>query len=198
MADSKNKTSKPKNNKVIDMEEATKEVVKKKRGSKSASVEKTTTASRNEIKEILSNSLYWYKREIVKSDEECAERLNEFFQRVAETGEIPTVEKMCLALGTVRQTVYDWEQGTQGSVRSVMIKKAKEILASLDAELVSRGKIPQVTYIFRAKNFFGMKDQQEHVITPNNPLGDTSNPEEIAQKYKAALPESVVEGEIKK
>jgi hypothetical protein len=196
MAKNKNKTSKQKNNKVIDVEEATKEVVKKKRGSKSASVEKTTTASRNEIKEILSNSLYWYKREIVKSDEECAERLNEFFQRVAETGEIPTVEKMCLALGTVRQTVYDWEQGTQGSVRSVMIKKAKEILASLDAELVSRGKIPQVTYIFRAKNFFGMKDQQEHVITPNNPLGDTSNPEELAQKYKAALPESFVEGEV--
>ena len=163
------------------------QIVKAKRGSKSASVEKTTTASRNEIKEILSNSLYWYKREIVKSDEECAERLNEFFQRVAETGEIPTVEKMCLALGTVRQTVYDWEQGTQGSVRSVMIKKAKEILASLDAELVSRGKIPQVTYIFRAKNFFGLSDKQEFVLTPNSPLGEAENPATIQGKYTALL-----------
>lgn len=170
-----------------DLMEAGEQVVKK-RGSKSASIEKTTTASRDEIKEILKNSLYWYKREIVKSDEECAERLNEYFARLAETGEIPTVEKMCLALGTVRQTVYDWEQGTQGNVRSVMIKKAKEILASLDAELVSRGKIPQITYIFRAKNFFGMQDKQEYVLTPNNPLGDGTDPATMAQKYQDKLP----------
>ena len=62
--------------------------------------------------------------------------------------------------------------------------------------MVTEGKINPVVYIFRAKNFFGMKDQQEHVITPNNPLGDTTNPEELAQKYKAALPESFVEGEV--
>lgn len=143
------------------------QIVKSKRGSKSASIEKTTTATKDEIKRILSNSLYWYKRDIVKTDEECAERLNEYFARLVETGEIPTVEKMCLALGTVRSTVWGWEHGELGATRSNMIKKAKEILASLDAELVSSGKIPQITYIFRAKNFFGMQDKQEYVLTPN-------------------------------
>ena len=64
-----------------------------------------------------------------------------------------------------------------------MIKKAKEILAGIDAKLVSQGKIPQVTYIFRAKNFFGMKDQSEVVLTPNNPLGDQRTPEELQQQY---------------
>ena len=54
-----------------------------------------------------------------------------------------------------------------------MVKKAKEILAGIDAKLVSQGKIPQVTYIFRAKNFFGMRDQQEVVLTPNNPPSAT-------------------------
>ena len=172
------------------------EQVVKKRGSKSASIEKTTTATKDEIKQILNNSLYWYKREIVKSDEECAERLNEFFMRLAETGEIPTVEKMCLALGTVRQTVYDWEQGTQGSARAVMIKKAKEILASLDAELVSRGKIPQITYIFRAKNFFQMSDKQEFTLVAGNPLGSDADPATVADKYKTALPGvTIVEGD---
>ena len=171
------------------------EQVVKKRGSKSASIEKTTTATKDEIKQILKNSLYWYNREIVKTDEECAERLNEYFARLAETGEIPTVEKMCLALGTVRQTVYDWEQGTQGSARSVMIKKAKEILASLDAELVSRGKIPQITYIFRAKNFFQMSDKQEFTLIPGNPLGESGDPATMAQKYQSALPETTILGE---
>ena len=160
-----------------------------KRGSKSASVEATTTATNEEVKKIMSNVLYWYNRQIVKSDEECAERLNEFFQRMNETGEIPTVEKMCLALGTVRQVVWQWENG-QGcsAARADMIKRAKEILAGLDAELVSSGKIPQVTYIFRAKNFFGMRDQTDLVVTPNNPLGDQQNAQEIAQKY-AELPQ---------
>lgn len=186
---------KPKEVEGDNIEQAGEQIVQSKRGSKSASIEKTTTASRDEIKEILKNSLYWYKREIVKSDDECAERLNEFFSRLAETGEIPTVEKMCLALGTVRQTVYDWEQGTQGSARAVMIKKAKEILASLDAELVSRGKIPQITYIFRAKNFFQMSDKQEFTLIPGNPLGESGDPATMAQKYQKALPGAAIEAE---
>jgi hypothetical protein len=162
---------------------------KPKKGSKSASVEANNTATNQDISRILKNSLYWFNREIVKSDKECADRLNEFFNRVAHTGEIPTVEKMCLALGTVRQTVHDWEHNcTQGRARSDMIKKAKEILAAMDAEMVSEGKIPQVTYIFRAKNFFGMQDQQEVVLTPNNKLGDEVNKEEIINKYKKSLP----------
>ena len=50
-----------------------------------------------------------------------------------------------------------------------MIKKAKQILAGIDAKLVSQGKIPQITYIFRAKNFFGMTDKQEVVLQNRRP-----------------------------
>ena len=157
----------------------------KKRGAKSASIEATTNATSEDIKEITSNILHWYGKKIVKDDDECAERLNEYFERINQTGEIPTVEKMCLALGTVRQVVWQWENGMGCSqARADMIKKAKEILAAMDAELVSRGKIPQVTYIFRAKNFFGLRDQTDLVITPNNPLGEVQDPDTIAEKYK--------------
>lgn len=169
-------------------EQAEQAAAVKKRGSKSASIEATTTASRAEISEILKNNLYWYDREIVKSDEECAERLNEFFQRLAETGEIPTVEKMCLALGTTRATVWEWEQGRKcSSARAYMIKKSKEILAALDAELVSRGKIPQVTYIFRAKNFFHMSDNQTLTVVPGSPLGDQPTPEELQRRIEGSV-----------
>jgi len=64
-----------------------------------------------------------------------------------------------------------------------MIKKAKQILASIDAELVSSGKIPQVVYIFRAKNFYQMSDQQEITInTQNNQELDMSETD-IAKRY---------------
>lgn len=172
------------------------ETVQKKKDNRLSptSVEKHLTATNAEIKESLSNILYWRKHEAVKTDEECAERLDEFFTRMNETGEIPTVEKMALALGVSRQAVWQWETGLYGTPeRQKMIKKAKEILAALDAELVSRGKIPQVTYIFRAKNFYGMRDQAEVVITPNNPLGSETSAEEIQKRLEADIP---IEGEF--
>ena len=163
----------------------TKETTLSKRGSKSASVTANCTAKQEDIARIVSESVQYFKRKPVKTNEECAERLNEYFQQCCHTGQIPTVEDMALALGVTRGTLWDWEIGrTQNSARSDMIKKAKEILAAIDAKLVSEGKIPQVTYIFRAKNFFGMRDQQEVVLTPNtSPLGEQQDVETLKRKY---------------
>ena len=171
------------------LEDVTSQVVQKKRGAKSASVEAMSTASRPEISEILRHSLYWRDKPKVRTDEECAERLNEFFDHCADTGELPTMEKMALALGYNRRTLWDWQQGTKGNVRKEMIEQAKEILASIDAELVSRGKIPQITYIFRAKNFFGLSDKTEVVLTPNNPLEPTASGEELQKRYALNAPD---------
>lgn len=153
------------------------------RGSKSASVTEHCTAKREEIRQIIQESYQFFNLPKVQTDEECAERLNAYFQLCAERGQLPTVEDMALSLGTIRQTLWEWEQGQKGPVRRDMIKKAKEILAGIDAKLVSQGKIPQVTYIFRAKNFFGMRDQQEVVLTPNQPLGDPQSAESLQRKY---------------
>lgn len=64
-----------------------------------------------------------------------------------------------------------------------MVKKAKQILASIDAELVSSGKIPQVVYIFRSKNFYGMSDQQEIVVNANQNSEMDMSADEIAKRY---------------
>ena len=71
--------------------------------------------------------------------------------------------------------------------KNVPLKKAKNLIASLDAELAQEGKIQPVVYMFRAKNFYGMQDKQEVVVTPNNPLGDSPDQATIAQKC-AELP----------
>jgi hypothetical protein len=98
---------------------------------------------------------------------------------------------MCLALGTTRKTVWEWEQGNLGVSRSNMIKKAKEILSSMDAELVQRNKIPQITYIFRAKNFYGLSDKTEIEVHGGNVLGDQLTPEEIAKRLPQDIPVDV-------
>ena len=112
------------------------------------------------MKKALSSAMYWFNREIPKTDDEFAERLNEFFQHCEEANEIPTIEKMSLALGTYRQKVWEWEvQETKGRLVSDMLKKAKQIISTMDAELAMTGKIQPVVYIFRSKNFYGMRDQ---------------------------------------
>lgn len=149
---------------------------------KPANINKVVTGKKEEISEIIHNNTRLIKRTIPQTDEEVGERLAEFFDEMVERGEIPTVEKMALALGITRQYLWDWEQGRKGTVRAMMVKRAKEVLAAIDAELVSRNKIPQVTYIFRSKNFFGMKDQQDHVVQQTNILGELTSSKEIAAR----------------
>lgn len=145
--------------------------------------------SPDDARRILSEVVAWTKMPKVQSDEECEERIEYFFEKCAQNGERPTVEKMCLALGTYRDQVWDWENGRGCSAaRRDVIKRAKAVLAAYDAGLAITGKINPVPYIFRAKNFYGMKDEQEVVLTPNNPLGGAQDENEIAKKY-AALPE---------
>jgi histidinol-phosphate/aromatic aminotransferase/cobyric acid decarboxylase-like protein len=38
-----------------------------------------------------------------------------------------------------------------------------------------------------------MKDEVEHIITPNNPLGDARSPEEIKKRLNERLPEEITD-----
>lgn len=172
--------------------QAGKEVVKKRgRGGKEnfpGTIPSDTKAE--DIKRIMKECLMFYDRPIVKSDEECRERLEWFFSTCAETGQLPTVEKMVQALGCVKSTAWEWEQGVHcGPYRANLIKKAKEFIASFESAMVTEGKINPVVYIFRAKNYFGMKDQQDIVVKPEQPLGDYQNPEELQKRIEADVVE---------
>lgn len=156
--------------------------VKGKRGSKSASLELNCKASPEVMSEIITDSLHWFNRPIVKSDAECLERLIEFFEFYAKSGGIPTVEKMCLCLGASKQTVWEWQNGAKTHERAEMIKNAKGILASIDADLAIRGLINPVVYIFRGKNYYGMKDQQEVSVTHTARIEDGMSQDEIRRR----------------
>lgn len=118
----------------------------------------------------------------VKSDEELESRLSEFFLICAETDQTPTVEKMVLCTGYTRSGFWDIENGVRqgfSSETANIIKKAKEFLSAFDADLLIKNKLNPVAYIFRAKNYYGMKDQTETVLTARNPMGEGATEEEI-------------------
>lgn len=147
-------------------------------------------AKSEDISRCLRNCLKFYGLPIIKSDDECRERLYWFFDTCEKTGQLPTVEKMVMALGTIKQTVWNWEQGIGCSqVRMDLIKKAKGFIASFESEMVTEGKINPVVYIFRAKNYFGMKDQQDVVVRPESPLGDTVDRARLEATIVQELPD---------
>lgn len=159
---------------------------KKKRGLKPASIEANLiNTSDDDLSRIIAQSCKYLDRKPPKDNDELAERVNEYFRDCTSEHQLPTVEGLALACGVTRQTVHEWEtvKAHINPIRADIIKKAKQILAEIDAKLASEGKIPQVVYIFRSKNFYGMRDQQEVVLTPNNPLGDEQNAEQLKQKY---------------
>lgn len=125
-----------------------------------------------------------------KNDGELCDRLNWFFKTCAETQQLATVEKMCLALSWSRQYVFELENGTKrgfSSDTADILKKAKNLIASMDAELAQEGKIQPVVYMFRAKNYYGMKDQQDVVLTPNQ--GENFQDRATIEAKYAELPE---------
>ena len=128
-------------------------------------LERYCTATNEEISQLMGNVVKFYelgKLAPVKTDDECEQRIDAYFQYIIRTGEKPSLEKLALALGVTRRMIDYWKNGEYGSKRRQdMINYAVETLAAMDAELVNNNKIPQVTYIFRSKNFFGMKDQTE-------------------------------------
>ena len=146
------------------------------------------------VAKAIENNLVFFNAGIqdkVRSDDELCERLNWFFSECARTQQVPSVEKMANALGYHRNTLNDWENGVNagfGPGTKGIIKQAKQILASVDAELAQEGKTQPVVYMFRAKNFYGMRDQQDVVLTPNAGGIESADKATIEAKY-AELPE---------
>ncbi len=127
-----------------------------------------------------------YKQEKVKSDDELRDRINEYFEWCGRENIIPTVEEMSLYTGFTSATLWDWENGRNkgfSSETSEIIKNAKEFLKSFDAKLVIAGKLNFLAYCFRAKNYYGMADKQEVVLSQGNALGDQLSDSELQKKY---------------
>ena len=89
------------------------------------------------------------------------------------------------AIGIDDQTVYDWiNRNKTNPARSQFCKKIKRICGLYREGLMQDGKVNPVVGIFWQKNYDGLRDAQEIVVTPNaSPLGDGESAERLAEKY---------------
>lgn len=123
----------------------------------------------------------------VQSDEELYTRFVEYFQRCVTTNRIPTVEEAMLCTGyswimlnKCRAGTRRFSWGTEHTAE--IIEWAVELCKTYDAKMVMAGKLPQVPYIFRSKNYYGMRDQVDQVVVQVT-TDAKPNLSEIAQRY---------------
>lgn len=111
------------------------------------------------------SALSFYKKGTfypVQSDEQLKSRIEKFLSECADEGQIPTFEKLCLAVGYPKAEVSGWELGTNPGFSpktGAIIRQAKLALAAIDADLAMQGQIQSSIYQFRAKNYSGMREQ---------------------------------------
>ena len=115
------------------------------------------------------------------TSQELADRFDKLFELATLNGFIPNVEMLALASGWDKRTLWDIETGVthKGDGMSDVIKQAKNLIGAAEAQLVLSGDINATAYIFRAKNFQGMTDRQEVVVTPNTIPQEQLNADDI-------------------
>lgn len=119
------------------------------------------------------------------SDEKQVERrINEYFDFCEQNDKKPNMVGMANWLGVSRDTLNCWRRGDHRlQTHSDVIKKACGMLEDLWQEYMQNGKINPASGIFLGKNMFGYRDQQEVVVTPNQPLGEAESNPQLAEKY---------------
>jgi len=175
-------------NKVVDV------IQKKKRKRPDLSELQTPNTEPGEISRMLSQTLTISSWPPIDTDDadQVINRINQYHQYCVSQDMKPSVVGMAMAIGVDRTTLWKWENGVESNkplqVRN-MLKKGREINELMLDQLMQNGKLNPVTGIFLLKNHHGYKDQQDVVITPNNPV-DSMDPSQARQKYVQALPES--------
>lgn len=136
----------------------------------------------------------------VTDPEDLANRFEELFKIAYEEGFLPRIEHLCLVSGLPTRTFFDYGNVDNPSGPSQLfsptIQKAKMMIAAAEANLASTGKMPAPVYIFRAKNFNGLKDVQE-IKTTNTFSTNPVNPDEVVEQLPDINPNDFVEIETK-
>lgn len=123
----------------------------------------------------------------ISDEKQVEERINWYFNHCIEDDMKPTVNGLCNSLGICRDTIWRWKTGdTRSSTHSDLIKRAYSFLEEMWENYMMNGKLNPVSGIFMGKVYFGYKEQQEIVLTPNQ-SGDFQDRATIEAKY-AELP----------
>lgn len=152
------------------------------------SAELACTASNEEVVSMVLNAMPLFERPHAVTDDDVCDSFNWYFREyLPQSGAFPTAEGLALSCGVNAATLCGWANGDYRSsdARCQIAQKGLAILSELDAQLVQNGKIPQVIYIFRSKNFYGMQDAVKHEYVKREETVQSA--EELDKRYADAI-----------
>ena len=132
---------------------------------------------------VLATILRW--GEVDKSDVNAIEgRFWKFVDYCKENDVRITNQVAYLAMGITKDDVYNWENGvSRASEHCDLIKKVKAFCSAYREMLGADGKLNPVTLVWWQKNYDGMVDRSEVVLTPKQPLGEEPDVKTLSAKF---------------
>ena len=133
---------------------------------KTETAEKGTTKTPvNETAKLLNEVNAWTMPEIL-DDDEAEKRTAEYFNLCVSKGEMPLFETYCLYLGISDEKGKSFANGEGCSTRlTKIIQGALTTMKAAEAKAVYAGKIRDVPYIWRSKQYYNYRE-------PNSKLED--------------------------
>lgn len=139
----------------------------------------------NDIAEIINSVNAWAKPECA-DDDEAEKRIGEYFNLCALKGEMPLFETMCLYLGFSddKGKQYASGEGCSGRMTKLM-QNALTVLKAAEGKAVYAGKIRDVPYIWRSKQYFGYREPNSKIedLLLGNVLKELPSEASIAKRY---------------
>lgn len=129
-----------------------------------------------------------YNMPKVMSDSQLRDRLNGYLNSCYQQGIYPTVEEGLLSTGYSKQYMLDIAMGrSRGKYftpeAAEIISKFLDICGAVDAKLVMTNVVPQIPYIYRSKNYYGMSDKREIQISGDVNIEAEFSVADIAKRY---------------
>lgn len=126
------------------------------------------------------------------SVEDLQKEMSEYFDLCKVTSTMPTVTSLALWLGVNRDTIYEHANNPNSPFSDSMKKTLTYMHSAMENGTLS-GDINPVTYIFLAKNYFGMRDDKNINIAPATNDQTVNNQETMSALQKQLEQESVQE-----
>ncbi len=126
------------------------------------------------------------------SVEDLQKEMSEYFDLCKETSTMPTVTSLSLWLGVNRDTIYEHANNVNSPFSDTMKRTLTYMHSAMENGTLS-GDINPVTYIFLAKNYFGMRDDKNINIAPATNDPTINNQETMSALQKQIEQESIPE-----
>lgn len=160
------------------------------RGNSGAKIPAVYDVEPNDTADILSKMKILWELPKPNTNEELTERVYwYFFEYCLPLKMKPSIEGVTMALGICKETFSSWGQGERTQFHTDLVKKCREMVQMFLSQSTFEGKLNPSVWMFYGKNYFGMSDKQEVVLTPNQGINDVDV--QAIQERMKTLPSAV-------